>query len=464
MKNRQTDAGAMYAHLVAVLKEQVRPALGCTEPACIGVACARAFAEVPGEVREVTVRLSLNMFKNANGVGIPGTSECGVPFAVALALACGDAGRGLEVFSGVTDEAVAWAQNFVASGSVRVHVVEDETPVFVEALVVTDKGSGRCVIRHGHTRVELVERDGVRVFPREAGRTLLASGSGSAQEPADCAECDRTDSCSRLPDECVRAAAPILKGMTLVDLRKAVEALPLADLAFLIVGVPMNNRIAQAGLDQRPGLGLGAALRELMAEGSLEVNLVNKARMYAAAAADARMAGINMPVMSCAGSGNHGVMAVILPYVVCKELELDEEKLIRSLALSHLVTIAITEFSGRLTPSCGCALAAGVGASVAVAWLMGCNDAQMSGAVNSMIGSLAGVLCDGAKGGCAFKLSAAAGEAVLCALLAAKNVHITWGQGISGIGPETTIRNIAQVCSQGMKQVDREVVGLILGQ
>lgn len=462
MKNRQAEMATGYAHLVELLKDQVRPALGCTEPACIGVACARAFAEVPGEIREATVRLSLNMFKNANGVGIPGTSECGVPFAVALGLVCGDAEQGLEVFSGVTGEAVAAAQKLVAAGSIRIHVMEDETPVFVEAIVTTSKGVGRCVIRHGHTRIERVERDGVRVFPRDCGRGL--AGSAEASDCADCAECGQVASCSRSPGECTHAAAPILEGMSLADLRRAVEVIPLAELAFLIVGVPMNNRIAQAGLDQRPGLGLGAALRELMAEGSLEVNLVNKARMYAAAAADARMAGINMPVMSCAGSGNHGIMAVILPYVVCKELELDEEKLIRGLALSHLVTIAITEFSGRLTPSCGCALAAGVGASVAVAWLMGCNDEQMAGVVNSMIGSLAGVLCDGAKGGCAFKLSAAAGEAVLCALLANKGVHITWGQGISGIGPETTIRNIAQVCGQGMKQVDREVVGLILGQ
>lgn len=437
-----------HEHLVTLLKEQVQPALGCTEPACIGIAVARAYAEVTGEVHQVDLRLSLNMFKNASGVGVPGTPECGAVFAAALALVCGDPELELEVFSRVDEAAVCAAQALAAQGIIRVAVTDDETPIFVEALVRTAAGTGRCVIRHGHTQVELVERNGGAVFRRSspAGAAGGELSGGAACTPPASGE-----------------GVPILEGMTLRDLCRAVESIPLADIAFLIVGVPMNYRIAQTGLDQRPGLGLGAALRELMAEGSLDVNLVNKARMYAAAAADARMAGLKMPVMACAGSGNHGLMAVLPPYVVCRELEFDEEKLIRALALSHLVTIAITELSGRLTPFCGCALAAGVGATAAVAWLLGCDDAHIAGSVNSMIGSLAGVLCDGAKGGCAFKLSTAAAEAVLCAMLAGKGVHILGGQGITGIGPETTIRNIARVCSQGMKQVDREVVGLILG-
>lgn len=151
------------------------------------------------------------------------------------------------------------------------------------------------------------------------------------------------------------AVTPILKDMTIQELRQEVEALPLEEIAFLIAGVPMNYRMAKAGLEQMPGLGLGAALRRLMDEGVIEENMVNKVRMYAAAAADARMAGLKMPVMSSAGSGNHGITAILPPYIVCREKDLDEEKLIRALALSHLVTIAIKEFSGPPVPRCAAA-------------------------------------------------------------------------------------------------------------
>ena len=151
--------------------------------------------------------------------------------------------------------------------------------------------------------------------------------------------------------------------MTMQDLRKEVEELPLEDIAFLIAGVPMNYRMAKVGLEQKAGRALGNAIKELMEEGSIENNIVNTVRMFAAAAADARMAGLKMPVMSSAGSGNHGITAIIPPYIVCQEKKYDEEKLIRALAFSHLVTIAIKEFSGPLSPVCGCAIAAGIGAA-----------------------------------------------------------------------------------------------------
>ncbi len=255
---------------------------------------------------------------------------------------------------------------------------------------------------------------------------------------------------------------PLLQNMTIKDLRKEVEELPLEDIAFLIAGVPMNYRIAKVGLEQKNGLALGNAIKELMEEGSIEKNIVNTVRMYAAAAADARMAGLKMPVMSSAGSGNHGITAIIPPYIVCQEKHYDEEKLIRALAFSHLVTIAIKEFSGPLSPVCGCAIAAGIGAAVSIAWLLDCDDNQIAGVINSMSGTLAGMLCDGAKGGCAFKLATAAGEAVMCALLAKKNVFIHNNQGIVGVCPETTIQNIGYICTQGMCAVDSTVIGVML--
>ena len=325
-------------HLVSLLKRNVKPALGCTEPAAIALAVSRAQEESRGDIRDVRVRLSGNIFKNARGVGIPGTSEYGIEFAVALALACGDWHKGLEVFADVNEDAVSRDHALLDAVPIQVGLCDAEENFFIEAVVSGAQGTGRAVIIGGHTNMVLVERDGKTV--EEAAPAVAEDGKKSA-------------------------VTPILKDMTIQELRQEVEALPLEEIAFLIAGVPMNYRMAQAGLDQMPGLGLGAALRRLMDEGAIEENMVNKVRMYAAAAADARMAGLKLPVMSSAGSGNHGITAILPPYLVCREKDLDEEKLIRALALSHLVTIAIKEFSGPLSPVCGRAIAAGVGAAAA---------------------------------------------------------------------------------------------------
>lgn len=422
--------------LIQLLKRMVKPALGCTEPAAIALAVARAKQEAEGSIKNIHVKMSGNIFKNARGVGIPGTDEFGIEFAVALSVACGKWEKGLEVFSEVDEKAVDEAHKIMDSIPIQIEVCNNEGNFFIEAVIEADT-TGKAVIRNNHTNLVKVERDGKVIFEKKPEQT----GTGAAVDHV-----------------------PLLRDMTISELRQKVEELPLEDIAFLIAGVPMNYRMANVGLQNKPGLALGNAIKELMDDGQLEHNIINTVRMYAAAAADARMAGLKLPVMSSAGSGNHGITAILPPYIVCQEKHLDEEKLIRALALSHLITIAIKEFSGPLSPVCGCAIAAGIGAAVATAWLLECNDSQIAGVINSMSGTLAGMLCDGAKGGCAFKLATAAGEAVMCALLAQKNVFIHQNQGIVGIKPETTIQNMGYICSQGMSAVDSTVIGVMLAE
>lgn len=420
--------------LVALLKRMVKPALGCTEPAAIAIAVSRANKEVSGEIKKVLVRMSGNIFKNARGVGIPGTTECGIEFAIALAIACGNWEKGLEVFSEVDEKAIQEAHALMDKGIIFVEVCEDMGNFYIEANIEGDN-IVQAVIKNAHTNLVYVENNGKCIYKKEEHEVNTTQ-----------------------KDEHV----PLLKDMTLPELRKNIEELPLEDIAFLIAGVPMNYRMAKIGIEDKLGLALGNAIKELMEEGQIEKNMVNTVKMYAAAAADARMAGLKMPVMSSAGSGNHGITAILPPYIVCQEKNFDEEKLIRALAFSHLVTIAIKEFSGPLSPVCGCAIAAGIGAAVSIAWLLDCDDNQIAGVINSMSGTLAGLLCDGAKGGCAFKLATAAGEAVLCALLAKKNVFIHNNQGIVGVCPETTIQNVGYICTQGMSAVDSTVIGVML--
>ncbi len=220
-------------------------------------------------------------------------------------------------------------------------------------------------------------------------------------------------------------------------------------------------------MDKKPGPGLGAAMNLLMAEGVMQKDVINKARSLTAAACDARMAGLNMPVMSSAGSGNHGLTAIIPPSVICDHIGCDDDKLARTLAFSHLVTAYIKVFttgSSGLSPVCGCAVAAGIGASSSIAWLLGGTNEQISGAIKNMVGTLTGMICDGAKGGCAFKLSTAASEAIIQAKLALANVYINDLDGIINPLAEETIKNLGKFCNEGMRNADSEILDIMINQ
>jgi len=422
--------------IVAILKDKVKPALGCTEPVAVALAVARAFAEVKGEPEKVDVIVSPNIFKNGMRVGIPGTRESGIPFAVALSLVCGNPDLGLELFDQVNDAYIAAARKILNRKFITINMEETSIPFFIDATVVTDQGIGRCIIRDNHTNIVRVEKNNTVIMEKIV-------------QPA---EINDHQSVDKLGD------------LTIKQLREIIETIPAKKIEFLAEGAEMNMKMAQVGLREKPGLGLGAGLKALMDKGELEDNLINRVRIYTSAATDARMAGVKLPVMSSAGSGNHGLTAILPVLLTCQELGCDKEKLVRALAFSHLVTIYIKEFTGSLSPICGCAIAAGIGASVAVAWLLECNDDQIAGTINNMSGDLAGMVCDGAKGGCAFKLSTASGEAILSAKLAKSNIFISETEGIVGTGAESTIRNLGKLCIQGMDHVDKKIIEVMLGQ
>ena len=422
--------------IVAILKDKVKPALGCTEPVAVALAVATAYGEVKGAVKKVGVIVSPNIFKNGMRVGIPGTKKSGIPFAVALSLVCGDPDLGLELFDQVNDAYITAAETILARDIITINLEETKAPFYIEAEVVTDQGSSRCIIEDTHTNIVRVEKNNV-VIMEKAARVAHTNNHHTVANLGD---------------------------LTIKQLRKTIETISFEKIAFLAQGADMNMKMAHVGLTEKSGLGLGAGMKALMDKGILEDNLINRVRIYTSGAADARMAGVKLPVMSSAGSGNHGLTAILPVFLTCEELGCDTEKLVRALAFSHLVTIYIKEFTGSLSPICGCAIAAGIGASVAVAWLLGCNDHQIAGTINNMSGDLAGMVCDGAKGGCAFKLSTASGEAILSAQLAKNNIFISETEGIVGNGAETTISNLGKLCVQGMDHVDKKIIEVMLGQ
>jgi len=423
-----------FGKIVAILKDKVKPALGCTEPVAVALAVAVAQRETRGEIHEVSVRISPSIFKNGMRVGIPGTTETGIPIAVALALICGNPDNGLELFDDVNADCISAAHNLLQRDIIHVGLAEGHAGFYIDARVSAGADQARCIIRDQHTNIVLIEKNG-QVLMQESAHLDTAEHAPAVEKLGD---------------------------LTIKQLRNIIESIPYDDIAFLIDGARMNMEMAEFGLREKSGLGLGAGLQALIEKGALENNLINRVRMHTSAATDARMAGVKMPVMSSAGSGNHGITAILPPLLTCREIGCDSEKLARALAFSHLVTIYIKEFTGSLSPICGCAIAAGIGASVSVAWLLGCSDDQIAGAINNMGGDLAGMFCDGAKGGCAFKLSTASGEAILCANLAKNDIFISDQEGIVSSGAETTIRNLGKLCVQGMANVDQKIIEVML--
>lgn len=422
-------------NFLEVLKNGVKPSLGCTEPVAVGLATAKAYEVVKGEIVHIIVNVSPNIYKNGLGVGIPGTKEIGLVFAAALAITCGDSDLGFEVFRNVDDKYIYEAQKLVFADKVKVNLEINEGNFFIKAIVKTTNGEGICIIRDKHTNIVFVSADNKIIFKK--------------------------DDYNKVSED---KATENLRDATLIEIREYVENAPYSDLEFMLDGVKLNMDIAKVGLKEKSGIGLGAAMDTLMSEGVMQKDVINQARVLTAAACDARMSGINMPVMSSAGSGNHGITAIIPPKVVCDFMGYDDEKLARTLAFSHLTTALIKEYTGPLSPVCGCAVAAGIGASASITWALGGNNIQIAGAIKNMVGALAGMVCDGAKGGCAFKLSTASSEAIIQAKLAMANVFINDTDGIVNPVVEQTIKNLGEFCIEGMKAADNEIIHIMTGE
>lgn len=420
--------------LLKTLINGVKPALGCTEPVAVGLATSKAYEAIKGEIRTVEVKVSPNIYKNGMGVGIPGTKEIGLVFAAALGITCGDSDLGFEVFRNVDDETIRQAENLVKNKLVNVILEETKGNFYIEANIITESGTGTCIIKNNHINIVYVEANGEVLLDNDVEK----GASESSNE--------------------------YMKDINLQDIRDFIEKVDFEDIEFLLEGVKLNMGIARVGMDEKPGPGLGAAMNLLMAEGVMQKDVVNEARALTAAACDARMAGLNMPVMSSAGSGNHGITAIIPPAVVCEHIGCDDEKLARTLAFSHLVTAYIKVYTGGLSPVCGCAVAAGIGASASITWVLGGTNEQIGGAIKNMVGTLTGMICDGAKGGCAFKLSTAASEAIIQARLALANVHINDLDGIVNPLAEETIKNLGKFCSEGMRNADNEILEIMINQ
>ncbi len=416
----------------------VQPSLGCTEPAAIALAAALAREAAGGAVKKVTVLCDANVFKNALHVNIPGLEGVkGASMATGLGALAGDPQLRLEIFSQATLEDVAAAKELANRGLIDVSIGERERAgLYIEALVETDQGWGRAIIEDTHTNVTAVEANGQ---PRPLPDWVETGDKGGA-----------------------KGGEAILKEMTLGEIVELAENMTAEEMAYLLKGARMNEAAGREGLAKKAGLGIGATLAELVKEGLLADDLASQAEVLAAAAVDARMSGMRVPVMTSGYSGNQGIAATIPVATVARGLEAGEEELAKSVATSHLITAYIKAYVGNLSALCGACVAGGIGAAAGIVRLLGGGTAEIERVIDIMAGNLAGVICDGAKLGCALKVGTAASVAVKSAMLAMRGVQMPEGEGIVGGTAESTVRNLGLLANPGMVQTDAQILQIML--
>ncbi|MEG3066370.1 L-serine ammonia-lyase, iron-sulfur-dependent, subunit alpha [Acetomicrobium sp.] len=423
------------------LKEEVKPALGCTEPGAVALAAARAVEEVGNApVDSIKVLVSGNIFKNGMSVGIPRTNGLrGNIIAAALGALCGRSSFGLEVLKGCTDDAVPNAQKMVSSGHVQVLPDPEQNGVYIKASVKGGERAATCIIEGSHTDIVQVIADGKTVFSVEA-ETKENRSRGK---------------------ESISVAREIAQ-MPFSSVVALVQQMDDDDVSYALEGARMNMTMAEHGFDESRtfGLEVGKTLKRAAANWETQDKYI-KIRAISSAASDARMSGAPYPVMSSAGSGNHGITAILPVYILGRELGKSDKEIAKGIIYSHLCTSFVKSRLGRLSPICGCAVAAGAGAAGGIVHLLGGSDVQASKAMELVLGNLVGMLCDGAKETCSLKVGTGAFEAVLAAELVMNGHCIKIPQGVIDEKIEETVANVVTVNTQGMRCVDKIILDII---
>jgi len=419
--------------LVKVLKKEMIPALGCTEIGAIALACSKAYRAIGGNLQNIDIVTDPGIFKNGFSCAVPGTREMGNEIAAILGVLVGVPELELEVLRNVKSEDIVKAKKLRDEGIAKVSVKRNIKEIFIDATITTNKGVGRAVIKKRHTNIVLIEIDGEIQYNSEK------------------------------EEEKEREKESTLKNFKLTDFMRFVNEVPFKDIKFTLEAVKMNKELGQAGM-KKAGMGIGVALSKLIKEHKISDDIRSYAQMLAALALDARMGGVQKPAMSISGSGAHGIIASMPLAAVAERMEIGEEELARAIALTYLITIYIKEYSGKLSAFCGCAVAAGTGASAGIVYLLGGNEKQIEYAINNMAANITGMICDGGNFGCSLKAITGAGTAVISALFAIENVIIPKGSGIVGKTVEETMMNMGKIASPGMIQTDDIILDIMLAR
>ena len=436
--------------IMALLHEQVVPAIGCTEPMAVALCVARATellnATLAGAAKvvpeHIELSLSANILKNAMGVGIPGTGGMvGLPIAIALGALGGKSCLGLEVLRDCTPADLEAGKRYIAEDHIHI-VLEEKDPdkLYIHVVAKAAGKEAEACIKGSHTN--FIERPTPNPS-RKGGEKASAQLSSEGEA---------------LPLTGERGEG--LYSLSLFKVYEFATMMPLEELSFILDAKRLNEAAAEEGLRENYGHQLGKTMCSPLGRGIMGDSIFSKILSVTSCACDARMAGAMIPVMSNSGSGNQGICATMPVVVFARENHNTEEELIRALTLSHLTAIYIKQSLGCLSALCGCVVAS-TGSSVGITYLMGGTYEQIAHSVKNMIANLTGMICDGAKPSCALKLTTGVSTAVMSAMLAIQNKYVTSAEGIIEDDVDRSIHNLTSIGSRGMDVTDRFVLDIM---
>ena len=425
--------------LTQLIKKDMVPALGVTEPGAIAFSVARAKTYTKGELVHINVAMNSGMYKNAFTCGIPNSRKVGNVFAAALGYVAGDAEKGLESLANVRPEDNDTAQEIIDEGKVTVELSGITSRIFIEATVETTGNKAVVTIRDSHTNITKIEVDGRVVFEKE------------------------TEHASDMTEAGLTTEVHTIHKYTLAGIVDYVNTVPLGEIEFVKEAYRVNMELFEEGLNNPRT----TFARQLLAMNG-GVVFSDDERMTGSllcnAAIEARVIGLDKPAMSITGSGAHGIIATMPVYGVYKINGYTVEQLCRATMLSYLICTYIKEYSGRLSAFCGCAIAAGSGMACAIAYLKGGGVKEMEYVLNNMASSITGMICDGGNQGCTMKGVAACDAAFRSVEFAMNGIHIDKVHGINGATPEDTMRNMGLIASPGMVGTEKTIVEIFEGK
>ena len=437
---------AREAEIIELIRKEVKPALGCTEPIAVALAVAKAM-EIMEDKRgtvspdwrmkdgwTLSIEVSGNILKNGMGVGIPGTGMVGLHIAAALGAVCGKSEYGLEVLHDLDETSISRAKQLVEDKSVTVGLAETDHKLYVKATVLAEDNHSACaVIEDDHDNIVETWFDAMILTS-----THKAEGSDS-------------------PDQ----KTTLDYNLTVREILDFATTVAYEEIEFILESRTLNLALAHEGLKGCYGLKVGYAIN---LEDNKEVfggDFLSYAMSLTAAASDARMAGCTLAAMSNSGSGNQGITVTMPVIAYSIKYGTDDERLARALVLSHLIAIHIKGYLGKLSALCGCVIAS-TGSSCGLVYLRGGDYEQICAAIKNMIGNITGMVCDGAKVGCAMKVASGVSSALQSAVLAREGICISEHDGIIEKDIEKTIQNLGRIGSIGMQNTDNMILDIMV--
>ena len=425
--------------LTKLILDDMKPALGVTEPGAIAFTVATAREQIKGSVEQVILRLNSGMFKNAFTCGIPGIAEVGNYHAAALGAVAADPTKGLECLDGISESEKAEARKMVEAGQIQVEMTEVTSRIFIEATVTGGENTATVTIRDSHTNIVKITKNDEVVFEKEVAKAETKDASTEQEEQI------------------------LIHKYTLDEMHTYAKTVPIEEISFVKAAYETNRDLMEEGL-ANPKTTFSRYLLAMNGGERVSKDEQKTASLFCNAAIEARVLGLSKPAMSITGSGAHGIIATMPLLAAQKVNGYSEEALYRATVLSYLICTYIKEYSGKLSAFCGCAIAAGTGMACGLVLLRGGTTEQMEKVINNMACSITGMICDGGNQGCTMKGVVAVDAAFTSVNMAMNDVYIFNDHGINGANPEETMRNMGLIASPGMVGTEKTIVDILVAK